>query len=378
MPSKTSCYRVPVLRGKIPLMPMKLSKAHRFVNQGKAKWRWDNKLKIRYIKFLFEPSGYRTQSVHLGIDHGSVFDGFTVSSNKCHHHNIELIHNKTIKDKMEKRAGYRRTRRFRLRHRSIRNKSRTSSKMAPTIRAMFEYRKWLVNNLLGIYPISKIIFEQVKYGGYQQKSYAHVHIGQEKTIDYLKSKINNLEVFRSEGTESVRSRLFSKFGFDPKIQEIERKGERSFYTHCVDSFVLSRIGLDSISVFKLLNNRVLYLTKILYSRRELKRLKAMRGDKKKYFRYKKGGGKVYITKLSKLTKVRIKLEQESSNHLKMWNYKYLNQIECRKDRWSNYGGTVVKERSGHSNPLGSSKYMKFKGKLLIGFDRRVGKITMGN
>jgi len=369
--------RVPVLRGKVPLMPMKLSKAYRFVNSGRAKWRWDEKLKIRYIKLLFEPSGYDTQAIHLGIDHGSVFDGFTISSNHCHHENVELIHNKTIKRKMEKRAKYRRIRRSRLRNRPIRNETRIASKMVPTIRAMFEYRKWLVEKLLGLYPVSKVIYEQVKYGGYSQRPYAHVHLGQEKTIDYLKSKILNVEVFRSEGTETLRSKIFKKYGFDPKVQDVQRKAERSFHTHCVDSFVLSRIGFDFISIFKLLNNKVLYLTKILYSRRELKRLRVRRGNGKKYFRYRKEGIKEYITKFSKLTRIRIKPEGEHSNHLKKWNYEYLDQTECKKSKWYYYGGTMIEEGSYHPNFIGTSKYMKFKNNTLVSFNRRFEEITVG-
>jgi len=247
MPSKIACYRVPVVRGRKPLMPMKLGKAHRFVNAGKAKWRWDNKLKIRYIKLLFEPSGYDTQAIHLGIDHGSMFDGFTVSSDCCQHENIELIHNKTIKEKLSIRRGYRRIRRSRLRHRPIRNNSRTASKRSPTIRSMLEYRMWLVDSIMKIYPISKIIFEQVKYKGLRQKSYTQVHQGQDYLIDHFNNKVGKIKIINSDDTENLRVRLFN--GFDLKIKEIGRKNERSFNTHCVDSFTLSRVGLRTIPFF---------------------------------------------------------------------------------------------------------------------------------
>jgi len=369
--------RVPVVRGRKPLMPMKLTKAYRFVLARKAKWKWNDKLKIRYLQLLFEPSGYDTQPIHLGIDHGSVFDGFSVSSDRCCHENIELIHNKTIKERLVKRSGYRRTRRCRLRHRKIRFDSRTADKTAPTIRAMLWYRKWLTSALVKLYPISKVVFEQVKYKGPRQKSYAHVHQGQNALIDYLTKELGNVEIIDSDSTEGFRRKVFSKFGFDPKVKEITKKGGRSFYTHCIDSFTISRMGLKIISIFNILNNKVVFVTKNNFIRRELYRTKSNFGDRKRYFRYGKENVKRYFTKSSKLSKVRVKINEDHSNHPKRWNYQYLTQVECLKSFRSRYGGTVVIGASNHHNYRGASKYEEFRNKKLVGFTRRHIEIVIG-
>ena len=137
-------HRVPVIYKDKPLMPMRWKRAKKLVKNGKAKLRY-NKDGIWYLKLKFKPYGENTQDISLGIDPGTHFDGISVVSNKCHHENIELLHNKTVSKQMSYRSIYRRFRRSRLRHRKCKNNNRTSSKMIPTIRSMFEFRKFIIN-----------------------------------------------------------------------------------------------------------------------------------------------------------------------------------------------------------------------------------------
>ena len=72
-------------------------------------------------------------------------------------------------------------------------------------------------------------------------------------------------------------------------------------------------GSDSFSIVKKysnllrVNTKLRYVTKIWMCRRELFREKNRIKDACKHFKYKKGGEKVYFEKLSKASKVRVKL-----------------------------------------------------------------------
>ena len=112
------------------------------------------------------------QKITLGIDPGSTFDGFSVVSKNAHHLNIELIQRhkngkNSIKAFKKRQASNRRLRRSRLRHRRIRFDNRNSSKLPPTIQANVDFRIWLVNQLVKIYPISDVVVEDVKFNHYK-------------------------------------------------------------------------------------------------------------------------------------------------------------------------------------------------------------------
>ena len=148
-----------VYRNK-PCMPMRLGRANKYVKLGKARFRVHRKLGIRYLELLVKPQDEKTQPIRLGFDDGSVFDGFSVVSKYCHHENLELIHNKEIKERMDTRRKNRRTRRGKLRNRPCRFASRTKNKMVPTIRSMFDFRIDLFNKLSELVPISEVIWEK--------------------------------------------------------------------------------------------------------------------------------------------------------------------------------------------------------------------------
>ncbi len=44
-------------------MPMKATRVRKFVESGKAKIRYDRKLKIHYLQLLVDPSGEETQEI---------------------------------------------------------------------------------------------------------------------------------------------------------------------------------------------------------------------------------------------------------------------------------------------------------------------------
>jgi len=367
--------RIPVTYKGKPLMPMKYSKAAWLVKEGKAKLRKD-KDGIWYLKLKFEPSGKETQEVHLGIDPGTHFDGFSVVSEQCHHENIQINHNKSVKDRMSKRSGLRRVRRSRLRHRKIRFDNRTSEMMVPTIRSMFEFRKFIISKLTRLYPISKVIIEDVAYNHWKETGdnkerrgsfFSQCEIGKSVLYEFIRSLGIKLTTVRGYITKNIRTKLF---GEDLKLAN---KGVKSFYAHCVDSLSLGTTGLNKFTVNKI-NEVTRFISKIWLNRRELSKWKARYSNKKYYFRYLKGGIVKLFSSYGKLNICRVKPAGEHSNHPKEWEY--INNGRTERFKYSTkptlYGGTIVKAQSRYALPVGISKrviYDKLKG--ILGFDNRI-------
>ena len=72
-------------------MPMKASRVSKILKSGKGKIRYDRKLKLHYLELFYKPSGEKFQTIRLGVDPGSCFDGFSIVSQNTHHENYELI-----------------------------------------------------------------------------------------------------------------------------------------------------------------------------------------------------------------------------------------------------------------------------------------------
>jgi hypothetical protein len=356
--------RVPVVYNNTPFTPIKLTRAIRLVESGKAKWRWNNKLRIRYLKLLYKPSRNETPQIILGFDPGTCFDGISIVSPKTHYINVELLHYKgsynsktysvenLISKALQKKSMYRRTRRSRLRHRKIRFDFRTKTdRMSPTIRCMLDYRKWIVEKLLRLYPVTEVVYEWVNCRNNTKQCYfTQVHQGQRQFFRFLQSKISNVSI--SKGYITARSRKAMFNGVDYKNSD---KSSKSFTAHCFDSFILAvsklkkmfNIGVNG----KNINVCTRFIKKIKYNYRELIRLKNKIRSSCEYFRLLKGGKIQYIYKYSKLKKIRVKPKGIHSNHPKKWEYLYTEELECFKKFITNYGGTCQ---------YGISKFMRLR------------------
>lgn len=326
-------------------MPMKASRVTRYVKEGKGKIRYDRKLKLHYLQLLVDPSDMKTQTIVLGIDPGSCFDGFSVVSQDTHHCNFELIQRakkgkSSIKKFMERRALNRRIRRSRKWHRPIRFSNRTRRKLSPTIRANVDMRKWLINKLSEYFPITKVVVEDVKFNHYQSnkgKSFSHVEQGKNELYRFIKTRFI-LETRYGHETHKLRSQVF---GYDPKVKD---KGDKSFNAHCIDSFVLA---LDGIKVNKHVdvttNHKVIFIQKILYNRRQLTQIRPRRyKGNNSFYRLSPGGIRVNYANISKRRNIsRIKPEGEHSNHPKQWIYVDNGHAVKSKSKIRNFGGTSL-------------------------------------
>lgn len=118
-----------------------------------------------------------------------------------------------------------------------------------------------------------------------------------------------------------------------------------------------------INLFKLnqpnkLNTSVRFIDRVTYKyRRELHRLKNKIKDSRYYFRYRKNGIKNYIDHYSKFIKLRIKINDNKSNH-GPWIYLYTNSELTYKKFITNYGGTI--SSNGISKYWNGNYYQYYK------------------
>lgn len=363
--------RIPVVYQGRPLMPTRLGRAKYWVKIGKARWMYSKALRLNYVELLDPPSGYKFQDVQLGFDPGSHFDGVSVSSGRCNHLNLELIQKQKkpslqIKARLKHRSSDRRLRRSRLRQRPTRFESRNSSKMCPTIRSMFNFRKFTVGEILKLFPISKAIFERVAYKGPNQFSFTQVHLGQQAFVDFLRSNISIVKIVKGYITKAKRVKLFGK---DLKTSN---KGEESFFAHCLDSFSLSVIG----SVCKIKRTAVCrFISKHWLNRRELEQEKNLTGNKKYLVKYSKGGVPTYYTQLGKPNVCYV---QRYPNSFKEFDLKINPSAEkSHKYRNTGYGGTIAKGASRSSVPTGMSKRCILRLGKVVRYSNRFVKLLGG-
>lgn len=316
----------------------------------------------------------------FGLDPGSTFDGVSVVSKECHHLNIELIQRQkkgktSIKTFKARQASNRRVRRGRLWHRKIRFSNRSSSKLTPTIRANLEFRQWLILRLIKIFPITKIVIEDVRFNHYAKnngKSFSHVEQGKTALYEFVKKLGLELELVQGYDTKAIRT---NSFGQDLKLKE---KDAKHFNAHCLDSFVLAcpkywfspetgelfekfQEGFaPSIKFDGIIYEKVLFIEKIVKVRRCLTRLRKRYNDGKHYYKKLKNGvKKIYQNFSSHRQQVRVKPDGEHSNHPKTWSYLDLGFAERFKYSEAPYGGTRLNGKSYFRNGEWSNRIYSY-------------------
>lgn len=357
--------RCPVRYKNLVLMPTTWRKAKRLVKIKKGVFVKDKVLGT-YLKLKYNPIREgeipnENQEMILGIDPGSMFDGFTVIS-KLDNRNFQFNHQlsifKSLKSIMNKRIGYRKIRRSRLRCRPMRIDSRNGNKISNTSNYYFQNRINMIRKIISLYPIKSISIEDVKFNHYisnKGKSFSNIEIGKNRLYNYI---INNLKLnlykVKGKDTKEMRELLF------PDRVKNKDKSVRNFDSHCIDSYIIGILGylkitkdyksISLIPINKRYNSSVRFIDRLGYKyRRELHRLKNKIKDSRYYFRYSKGGVKYIINHKSKLKKIRVKINNTKSNHGKIWNYMYTTPELTYKKFITNYGGTI-------SYKTGLSKY----------------------
>lgn len=339
-------------------MPMSTRRVRKYIASGKARMCYDRKLKIHYLELLAAPSGFNTQEVTIGLDPGSTFDGISVVSAEVHHLNVELIQRpkkgkNSIRYFKARQASNRRVRRGRLRHRRCRFEFRTRNRLPPTIQANVDFRKWLLSRLVKIYPVTTVVVEDVRFNHAQNskgRAFSLVEQGKTELYRFISDLGVKLELRGGYDTKKLRIALF---GTDLKSKV---KDSKDFNAHCIDSFVLAcnppvveRINTETGEITQsvmpghriTVNQKVLFIEKVVKIRRCLTRLRVRYKEAKHYYRLLKGNIKAVYRNFSKRRNIsRIKLNDEKSNHPLQWVYINNGPVERLKHAVAPYGGTV--------------------------------------
>ena len=269
--------RVPVVdaTGR-PLMPCHPAKARLLIKRGKALPK-RNKLGIFYVQLTYEVEP-ENQAVALGVDPGSKFEGFSVVGTRRTVLNVMSEAVTHVKRAVERRREMRRARRYRkTRRRPERFNNRRKGKgfLPNSTRARWEAKLRIIRQLLKILPISHVVVEDVKAETGKGKrlwneSFSPVQAGKEHFYRGLRELGFEPVLRRGWETKALRER----FG----LRKSRDKGEKSFWSHCVDAWVLAA----SVSGAERPDHTGLYyLAPLRFRRRQLHRLEPGRGGVRK-------------------------------------------------------------------------------------------------
>ena len=244
---KIAINRVPVQNksGK-PLMPCKPTKARKLLRDGKAVKKW-SKLGIFYIQLCFDPESEqnKNQTVVLGLDPGSKFDGYSVTSKTVNVTGMSELPS-GIADKLETRRTMRRARRYRncpRREKRFDNRNRGGF-IAPSQKAKVDFRLKIVTELCKLYPVTDFVVEDVRFNHYKKqwgKHFSTVEIGKAFVYEELR-KLGNL-ILKDGFETSIRRKELG-------LRKGSKKKEREPESHATDAIALASFAkdLDSVAV----------------------------------------------------------------------------------------------------------------------------------
>lgn len=244
---KAVISRVPVQSksGK-PLMPCKPTKARKLLRDGKAVSKW-SKLGIFYIQLTFDPQSdlNKNQTVVIGLDPGSKFDGYAVTSKTINLTGMSELPS-GIADKLETRRTMRRARRYRnCRRREKRFDNRNKEGfIAPSQKSKVDFRLKIVKELCKLFPVTEFVVEDVRFNHFKKKWGKHfstVEIG--KALVYKELRTLG-KVTLIDGTETSKKR--KELG----LKKDSKKNKREPESHATDAIALASFAkaLDSVVV----------------------------------------------------------------------------------------------------------------------------------
>jgi len=280
--------RIPVVgqNGK-PLMPCKASKARRLLGGGKAVGVWD-KLGVYYLRLTFDPKSEpnKGQKVALGLDPGSKFDGYAVTTKVVNLTAMAELPDGIAK-KLEVRREMRRARRFRnCRRRPMRFDNRERGGfLAPSQKSKVEFRLRIAKELCKLYPVTDIAVEDVAFNHYRKrwgKQFSTVEIGKQMLYSELRD-MANLQTFKGVQTKERRELL--------GLKKAGSKNARKPESHATDAIALASLA---VPVCNAQISEFYVWTRYQNRRRQLHKLEAAPGGIRK-----REGGSVSIPPFKK-------------------------------------------------------------------------------
>jgi hypothetical protein len=226
-------FYVPVVSsaGK-PLMPCHPARARELVRKGRAVRRF--RKGFFYIQLLDRSWG-QTQPVVCGIDPGSKREGFTVKDAKRTFLNLLADAVTHVREAVAARREMRRNRRYRKTPCRKPRANRRCGRIPPSTLARWSWKLRVARLLCSLYPIGLFVVEDIKAEprtGQRRwnASFSPLQVGKEWFYGELR-KLAQVTLVQGHETARMREEL--------GLRKSSRKDEESFWSHCVDSWVLA-------------------------------------------------------------------------------------------------------------------------------------------
>ena len=230
---------VPVLdTNRVPLMPCSEKRARKMQQSGKAKGFWSNG--IFCIILQVEPSARNLQKVAVGVDPGSLREGYTVATKKAVVLNLLTDTPIWVKEKIGARSALRRARRQRKAPYRKCRWNRKQGGIPPSTFARWQAKLRIIAHLKKILPLTHINVEDVSaktkknYKSWN-KNFSPIEVG--KNWFYLQLEKLHLVVAKTKGYATKEHRDLRGF------KKISNKKADKWEAHNVDSHSLCEMQL---------------------------------------------------------------------------------------------------------------------------------------
>ena len=283
---KGTVRRVPVVDARgIPLMPTTPVRARRMLKEGRAVARW-NKLGIFYIqlKRAVDPVPKevqeKTQPIAVSVDPGSSFAGLSVVGVQDTILNIMTEPVNWVKDALKRRREMRKLRRYRkcrCRKKRFDNRKRPEGWVPPSTKARWDTYLRIIDHLRRIIPITHVGVEEDKAKTKkEQKKWNNNFSPLQNGRNYFIKEVQRRGLSVTLLPAREVARLRKKYGL-PKAKD---KAEKSFYSHCVDAWVISAFITGAATPNCL---DIWYAVPLRFHRRQLHRFQPSKGGIRKRY-----------------------------------------------------------------------------------------------
>ena len=227
---------VPVVdMNRVPLMPTSGKRARKLMERGEATPFWSGG--VFCIRLNKEPSARNMQEIVVAVDPGSKREGYSVKSKAHDFLNITANAKDWVGKKLESRRNLRRGRRYRKTPcRSPHSKNNRLDRIPAGTRARWEWKLRIIEWLSKLYPLSKVIVEDIKAWSKKGQrrwnvSFSPLEVGKNCFYENIKTMGFDLKLFKGHETKELRDQL--------GLHKTKSKLLETFDAHCVDSWVMA-------------------------------------------------------------------------------------------------------------------------------------------
>jgi RRXRR protein len=250
-----------------PLMPTTPARARRWLKSGKATSFWQGG--IFCVRLNVEPSAHATQPIAVGIDPGSKREGLSAVSAAHTYLNIQAQARTGVQEVEQQSTRLRRTRRTRQTpcRQPRQNRHHARKKVPPSTKARWQWKLRLATFLCRLFPVTGFVVEDIKAstrpgpGRKWNRSFSPLEVGKLWFYNAL-HKLAPVTIKQGWETKTLREQL--------GLKKTSRKLAEVWEAH---SAVGGKATPD--------NTRLVCIAPLLWHRRQLHRLQAEPGGKRK-------------------------------------------------------------------------------------------------